>query len=86
MTKTQPQKNLIYLIELNVGNEYRKKYRFSLFEEACIFFYKNLKTEVKNITSTSDPFYNAVLFSISNNKKTLLVRKNLTKVYFDTYE
>jgi hypothetical protein len=79
---TPPKENLIYLIELTVNKNIKKKYKFSSFEEACLFLYKDIKKTVQNLADSQSAYYNACLFLTTNSQKQLLVRKNLCKVYF----
>lgn len=79
---TLPKENSIYLVELTVNKIINKKYEFYSFEEACFFIYKDIKETVRSLADSKSAYYNACLFLASKDKKELLVRKNLCKVYF----
>ena len=79
---TLQKENLTYLVELTVNKTINKTYKFSSFEEACFFIYKDIKKIVRNLADSKSAYYNACLFLTSKDKKQLLVRKNLCKVYF----
>ena len=72
-----------YLIELTIDNKIKKQYRFLSFSKACLFFYKDIKPIVFDHATSSSAYYNSCLFLLKNNSKKLLIRKNLSKVYFD---
>lgn len=76
------QENSTYLIKLNINNKKKLKYKFSSFDDACTFFYLNLRSIVQANVNKKYAYYNACLFFVKDNEYDLLIRKNLTKVTF----
>ncbi len=78
----QHQKTYNYYIHLNIDNSTFKTYSFYDRATAYYFFVNCLKTSA-SLHKTKDALISAVLFTYKKNKKLILSKKNLTKVYFD---
>ena len=78
----QHQKTYNYYVDLNIDNSIFKTYSFYDRASAYYFFLNCLKPSA-SLHKTKDVLISAVLFTYKKNKKLILSKKNLTKVYFN---
>jgi len=84
MTQTQNQNNCNYYVDLNIDNSIRKSFNFNTKDQAYNFIINNIKNVSSYYTNNSSALISALLYTKNvNNKKHVLFKKNLTKVFFD---
>lgn len=82
MTLTQTPKPLIY-IDLNINNNIFKTFSFTSEQQAYTFFLTSLKQVTFTFTDDKTALISAVLYKHSKKSKHILMKKNLTKVFYE---
>lgn len=84
MIQVQDQNNYNYYVDLNIDNNIKKTFNFNIKSQAYNFIINNIKNISSHYSKNDNALISASLYTKSkNNKKHVLFKKNLTKVFFD---
>ena len=82
MTQIQTQEPLIY-IDLNINNKLFKKFSFTNKQQAYTFFLTSLKQVTFTLIDDDVALISAILYKQNKKSKHILMKKNLTKVFYE---